>query len=124
MENKQFEALIEEYNQANNDAKALADKAKKLGEAVKAELVLRNIDKFVTESNLETKLVESTTMSFDNDMLVTWLIANGKTHLVKTMPVIDVVKAEINNNLIKKESLTNILKESKVNKLYVKQLKD
>ena len=124
MTNKEFSALIEQYNKVDTEQKKLASEAKALSEQIKEEFKRRNVISFVTENNLEGKIVTQTTMSFDNDKLVAWLKANGKNYLVKETAVLDVVKSELKNNIITESAMQGIKTETTVRKLYVAQCKD
>lgn len=124
MTNKEFSALIEQYNKVDTEQKKLASEAKALSEQIKEEFKRRNVIAFVTENNIEGKIVNQTTMSFDNDKLVAWLKANGKNYLVKETAILDAVKSELKNNIITESAMQGIKTETTVRKLYVAQCKD
>lgn len=124
MTNKEFSALIEQYNKVDIEQKKLASEAKALSEQIKEEFKRRNVIAFVTENNIEGKIVTQTTMSFDNDKLVAWLKANGKNYLVKETAILDAVKSELKNNIITESAMQGIKTETTVRKLYVAQCKD
>ncbi len=124
MTNKEFSALIEQYNKVDTEQKKLASEAKALSEQIKEEFKRRNVIAFVTENNIEGKIVTQTTMSFDNDKLVAWLKANGKNYLVKETAILDAVKSELKNNIITESAMQGIKTETTVRKLYVAQCKD
>lgn len=124
MTNKEFSALIEQYNKVDTEQKKLASESKALSEQIKEEFKRRNVIAFVTENNIEGKIVTQTTMSFDNDKLVAWLKANGKNYLVKETAILDAVKSELKNNIITESAMQGIKTETTVRKLYVTQCKD
>lgn len=124
MTNKEFSALIEQYNKVDTEQKKLASESKALSEQIKEEFKRRNVIAFVTENNIEGKIVTQTTMSFDNDKLVAWLKANGKNYLVKETAILDAVKSELKNNIITESAMQGIKTETTVRKLYVAQCKD
>lgn len=123
MNNTEFSALIERFNQVDTEAKKKAAEAKALSEQIKAEFQRRNVLSFVTSNNIEGKIVNSTTISFDKDKLVEWLKANGKQYLIKEVPIEDAVKTELKNKIITESALQGIKTETTQRKLYVSEFK-
>ena len=123
MNNTEFSALIEQFNQVDIEAKKKAAEAKALSEQIKAEFQRRNVLSFVTSNNIEGKIVNSTTISFDKDKLVEWLKANGKQYLIKEVPIEDAVKTELKNKIITESALQGIKTETTQRKLYVSEFK-